>query len=186
MLSRRNSGATACRYRSTSDCFTLIGVAGSSSVLLAIMAELRHSNFKQLTERNGTAERQPRELNAILQYARSEAVPQRRAGSSIQALKGQGLGQGPGDRVSWPPGRSPPRPCAKRRLPVPATRQLEGKERRGTSDLHGQRYPCTANGTNLRHLPELRKTDVGPRAEHQPGRPDPTLEPSSKAPQSCY
>lgn len=70
-------------YRSNSTGFTLIELL-IIVVLLAIMASFAIPSFKQLTERN-ELQSAAEELNAMLQYARSEAVSQRRA-ISIQAL----------------------------------------------------------------------------------------------------
>lgn len=78
-------------YRSNSTGFTLIELL-IIVVLLAIMASFAIPNFKQLTERN-ELQSAAEELNAMLQYARSEAVSQRRA-ISIQALKDKDWGKG--------------------------------------------------------------------------------------------
>lgn len=78
-------------YRSNSTGFTLIELL-IIVVLLAIMASFAIPSFKQLTERN-ELQSAAEELNAMLQYARSEAVSQRRA-ISIQALKDKDWGKG--------------------------------------------------------------------------------------------
>ena len=62
-------------YRSNSTGFTLIELL-IIVVLLAIMASFAIPNFKQLTERN-ELQSAAEELNAMLQYARSEAVSRR-------------------------------------------------------------------------------------------------------------
>lgn len=154
-------------YRSNSTGFTLIELL-IIVVLLAIMASFAIPSFKQLTERN-ELQSAAEELNAMLQYARSEAVSQRRA-ISIQALKDKDWGKGLSIGVLA--SGSIAAPLRKHDGFRAAT--LTAKERAPWNiGLHGQRYPRTANGTNLRHLPE-RQDRRRPRAEHQPGRPDPT------------
>lgn len=78
-------------YRSNSTGFTLIELL-TIVVLLAIMASFAIPSFKQLTERNGL-QSAAEELDAMLQYARSEAVSQGCA-IAIQALEDKDWGRG--------------------------------------------------------------------------------------------
>lgn len=161
-------------YRSNSTGFTLIELL-IIVVLLAIMASFAIPNFKQLTERN-ELQSAAEELNAMLQYARSEAVSQRRA-ISIQALKDKDWGKGLSIGV--------PRPCLRKHDGFRAA-TLTAKEKSAVEHL-----TFTANGTLVPPtertfaICQNGKTDGGRVLSiSQAGRIQ--LEPSSKAPQSCY
>ncbi|MGU2202605.1 GspH/FimT family pseudopilin [Pseudomonas aeruginosa] len=166
-------------YRSNSTGFTLIELL-IIVVLLAIMASFAIPNFKQLTERN-ELQSAAEELNAMLQYARSEAVSQRRA-ISIQALKDKDWGKGLSIGVLA--SGSIAAPLRKHDGFRAAT--LTAKEKSAVEHL-----TFTANGTlvppteRTLAICQNGKTDGGRVLSiSQAGRIQ--LEPSSKAPQSCY
>ncbi|EPH2235585.1 GspH/FimT family pseudopilin [Pseudomonas aeruginosa] len=158
-------------YRSNSTGFTLIELL-IIVVLLAIMASFAIPSFKQLTERN-ELQSAAEELNAMLQYARSEAVSQRRA-ITIQALKDKDWGKGLSIGV-----------LASGSIAARAA-TLTAKEKSAVEHL-----TFTANGTLVPPtertfaICQNGKTDGGRVLSiSQAGRIQ--LEPSSKAPQSCY
>ncbi|WP_121338712.1 GspH/FimT family pseudopilin [Pseudomonas aeruginosa] len=162
-------------YRSNSTGFTLIELL-IIVVLLAIMASFAIPNFKQLTERN-ELQSAAEELNAMLQYALS----QRRA-ISIQALKDKDWGKGLSIGVLA--SGSIAAPLRKHDGFRAAT--LTAKEKSAVEHL-----TFTANGTLVPPtertfaICQNGKTDGGRVLSiSQAGRIQ--LEPSSKAPQSCY
>ncbi|EPQ3030500.1 GspH/FimT family pseudopilin [Pseudomonas paraeruginosa] len=166
-------------YRSSSAGFTLIELL-IIVVLLAIMASFAIPNFKQLTERN-ELQSASEELSAMLQYARSEAVSQRRA-ISIQALKdhdwGKGLSIGVLDSGTIAA------PLRKHDGFRGAT--LTAREESAIAEL-----TFTPNGTLLPPTERTFAICQNGKAEggrllriSQAGRIQ--LEPSSKAPPSCY
>ncbi|HBO4143483.1 TPA: Tfp pilus assembly protein FimT/FimU [Pseudomonas aeruginosa] len=163
-------------YRSNSTGFTLIELL-IIVVLLAIMASFAIPNFKQLTERN-ELQSAAEELNAMLQYA---PVSQRRA-ISIQALKDKDWGKGLSIGVLA--SGSIAAPLRKHDGFRAAT--LTAKEKSAVEHL-----TFTANGTLVPPtertfaICQNGKTDGGRVLSiSQAGRIQ--LEPSSKAPQSCY